>query len=144
MLQALHIEPANLDQTYRSVAAILDAMKARDGKDGLVLSVADRVWVQKGLKLRPEYESLLARRFRAPIVQLDFLTMTTQPRWRPSTNGPRTRPTAAFRGSLKAVATGPMVLANAIYMLGEWQQPFAESATCRRQIHQRPGERPRS
>jgi len=127
MLQALHIEPENLDQTYRSVAAILDAMKARDGKDGLVLSAADRVWVQKGLVLRPEYESLLRDRFRAPIVQLDFrdenaAALAAINQWAADETHGR------IPEILKDVE-GPMVLANAIYMLGEWQQPFTESAT---------------
>jgi serpin B len=127
MLRALHLRAANLDQTYRSVAAILDAMKARDGKDGLVLSVADRVWVQDGLVLRPEYDSLLRDQFRAPIVKLDFAgknadALAAINQWSSDeTHGRITR--------ILEDVQGPMVLANAIYMLGEWQQPFAESAT---------------
>ena len=45
MLNTLHIDPADLDQTSASFAAILMALKSHDGKDGLVLNVADRVWV---------------------------------------------------------------------------------------------------
>ena len=127
MLQALRFQAANLDQTYRSVATILEAMKARDGKDDLVLSVADRVWVQDGLVLRAEYESLLRDQFRAPIVQLDFAGKNAAAL--AAINQWSSDETHGRIPKILEDVEGPMVLANAIYLLGEWQQPFAESAT---------------
>ncbi len=127
MLHALHIAPANLDQTYASFAGVLSALKERDGKDGLVLTVADRVWIQKGRSLVTQYESLLRDPFRAPIVQLDFVkenqaALDAINQWASDETHGR------IPKVLESVE-GPLVLANAIYMLGEWQQPFAESAT---------------
>jgi serpin B len=127
ILHTVHIDPANLDQTYGSFAAVLDGVKAHDGKDGLVLSAADRVWVQKDLKLLTEYQSLLRDTFRAPVVELDFAkdnqaALAAINQWASDeTHGRIPR--------ILGDVTGPMVLANAIYMMGEWQQPFAESAT---------------
>ena len=127
MLHALHIDPANLDQTYGSFAAVLDGVKAHDGKDGLVLSMADRVWIQKGLKLQSEYQSLLRDTFRAPIAELDFLNdnqaaLAAINQWSSDETHDRIP-------RILETVTGPVVLANAIYMLGEWQKPFAERAT---------------
>jgi serpin B len=127
MLHALHIDPANLDQTYASFAAVLDAVKARDGKDGLVLSMADRVWVQQGLKLQSEYQSLLRDAFRAPIVELDFVKENAAAL--AAINQWSSEETHGLIPRILETVSGPVVLANAIYMLGEWRQPFAESAT---------------
>jgi serine protease inhibitor len=64
MLQTLHIDPENLDKTYGSFAAILTVLKERDGKDGLALNVASRLWIRKDLEPRPAYVSLLRDVFR--------------------------------------------------------------------------------
>jgi serpin B len=127
MLRALHIAPANLDQTYASYAAVLAMVNVRDGRDGLVLTMADRAWVDKSLTLVPAYQALLSDVFRAPIVQLDFAkdkqaALATINQWSSDETHGRI-PKILDR------VTGPLVLANAIYMLGEWQSPFAASAT---------------
>jgi serpin B len=129
MLRTLHIEPANLDQTYASFAAILTALKSRDGKDGLSLNVADRVWVKKGLELRPDYVSLLGDSFRAPLAEVDFLTnsgaaLSAINQWASDETHGRIPKILE-----KLSNAAGLVLANAVYMMGAWQQPFAESAT---------------
>lgn len=127
MLRALHIEAASLDQAYAAFAAVLSALEARDGEGGLVLTVADRVCIDKDLPLRPDYASLLRDPFRAPIVRLDFLhdneaALLAINRWAAEeTHGRIPR--------ILDEVEGPLVLANAIYMLGQWQQPFPKSAT---------------
>lgn len=127
MLRVLHIAPANLDQTYASYAAVLAMVKARDGKDGLVLTMADRAWVDKTLRLVPAYQTLLRDVFRAAIVQLDFVNdnqgaLATINQWSSDETHGRIP-------EILAQVKGPLVLANAIYMLGEWQSPFVASAT---------------
>jgi serpin B len=129
MLRTLHIDPAKLDQTYASFAAILIALKSHDGKDGLVLNVADRVWVQKGLKLQPDYLSLLGDGFRAPLAEVDFTAgsgaaLSAINQWSSDETHGR------IRQILEHLSEDALlVLANAVYMMGEWQQPFVESAT---------------
>ena len=129
MLHTLRIAPANLDQTYASFAAILTALKSHDGKDGLVLNVADRVWVQEDLKLRPDYVSLLGDGFRASLAEVDFLTnsgaaLAAINQWASDETHGRIPKILEELGN----AAG-LVLANAVYMMAAWQQPFAESAT---------------
>ena len=129
MLHTLHIDPANLEQTFRSFASILTALKSRDGSDGLVLNLADRLWIQKDLKLQPDYLSLLRDAFRAPLVEVDFAAakaaaLSAINKWASDeTRGHIPQILARLSEATR------MVLANAVYMRGEWQQPFAESAT---------------
>jgi serpin B len=129
ILRALQIAPENLDQSWGSFAAVLTALKARDNQDGLVLKVADRLWVQEGLKLRPGYVSLLRDRFRAPLAEVNFVTGGEAPvlainRWASdATHGRIPRLLAGVNRETR------LVLTNAVYLLGEWRQPFREAAT---------------
>ena len=129
MLHTLHIGPANLDQTYGSFASILTELKSRDSKDGLVLNVADRVWIQKDLKLRSDYVSLLRDRFRAPLAAQDFQTdrgaaLSAINQWASDETHGRIPQILA-----RLYEAARMVLANAVYMMGEWQHPFEKSDT---------------
>ncbi len=129
MLHTLHIDPANPDQTYGSFATILAALKSRDGDDDLVMNVADRVWVQKDLKLWPDYVSLLRDGFRAPLAEVDFKTdseaaLSAINQWASDeTHGRIPQILAGLNDAVR------MVLANAVYMMGAWQQPFEENDT---------------
>jgi len=100
MLQTLHIDPENLDKTYGSFAAILTALNERDGKDGLALNVASRLWIRKDLDPRPAYVSLLRDVFAYRYPRWT-LTTEVKSRSRLSINGLPMKPTAAFRNSLQ-------------------------------------------
>jgi serpin B len=129
MLHTLHIDSTNLDQTYGSFAAILAALKSRDGEDDLVMNVADRVWVQKDLKLLPDYVSLLRDGFRSPLAEVDFKTnneaaLLAINQWASDeTHGHIPQILAGLKDAVR------MVLVNAVYMMGAWQQPFEENPT---------------
>ncbi len=129
MLRTLHIDPAQLGQTYASFAAILAALNARNGQDGLVLTVADRAWAQKGLGFRREYLSLLGETFHAPVAQVDFIhasdaALEAINRWAADeTHGRIPR-------ILEALSEETLlVLANAVYLKGGWQRPFQANDT---------------
>jgi len=129
MLHTLHIESANLDQTYTSFAAVLAALKDHDDQDGLSLSVADRVWAQEGGKFKPDYLSLLRERFRAPLAEVDFgparqTTISTINQWA----------SAETHGRIPQIIDGldertTMVLTNAVYLNAKWRNPFVGSDT---------------
>jgi serpin B len=129
MLDVLHIDPTNLDQTYTSYAAILAALKAYDGKDDLLLSVADRIWVQKGFKLRKDYLALLRERFRAPLSEVDFVHAPGEAtsainRWASDETHGRI---PEILGESSDVTR--MVLANAVYLKAKWVRPFEGADT---------------
>jgi serpin B len=133
MLRALHIDsenlPANLDKTYRSFAAILTALNERDGKDGLALNVASRLWIRKDLDPRPAYVLLLRDVFRTPLTEMDFdnrgeAAVAAINQWASDeTHGRVPQVFARLSG------TGGIVLANVVYMMGAWWQPFEQRAT---------------
>jgi serpin B len=124
MLKVLHIDPVQLDQTYSSYAAILAALKEYDGKNDLTLTVADRIWVQKGFGLRRDYVELLAERFRAPLAELDFVrapadALLAVNRWSSDETHGRI---PVILGSVTEATR--MLLANAVYMKAKWAHPF--------------------
>lgn len=129
MLHPLHIESANLDQTYASFAAVLAALKDHDGKEGLSLSVADRVWAQKGETFRPEYLSLLRERFQAPLAEVDFgrareAAISAINQWASDET----------HGRIPQIIDGldertTMVLTNAVYLNAKWRNPFVGGDT---------------
>jgi serpin B len=129
MLQTLHIDPENLDKTYRSFAAILMALKERDGKDGLALHVASRLWIRKDLDPRPAYVSLLRDVFRTPLPEVNFdnrgeAAVAAINQWASDeTHGRVPQVFARLSG------TGAIVLANIVSMAGILQQPFEQRAT---------------
>jgi serpin B len=133
MLHTLHIDsenlPENLDKTYGSFAALLTALKERDGKDGLALNVAGRLWIQKDLKPRPTYASLIRDVFRTPLLEVDFdnrgeAAVAAINQWASDeTHGRVPQILARLSG------TGTIVLANVVYMTGAWPQPFEQRAT---------------
>lgn len=129
MLRVLHIDPVNLDQTYSSYAAVLAALKDYDGKDDLSLTVANRIWVQEKLKLRPDYLALLRERFRAPLGELDFARAPAEAlsainRW--SSDETHGRIPEILNRLSQATR---MVLANAVYMKAKWARPFERGDT---------------
>lgn len=124
MLKVLHIDPVHLDQTYSSYAAILAALKEYDGKNDLSLTVADRIWVQKGFGLRKDYGELLRERFRAPLGELDFVgapadALLAINRW--SSDETHGRIPEILKNITEATR---LVLANAVYMKAKWDHPF--------------------
>ncbi len=129
MLHALHIDSENLDKAYRSFAAILTALKERDGKDGLALNVASRLWIRKDFKFRPAYVSLLRDVFRTPLPEVYVdnggeAAVAAINHWASDeTHGRVPQLLARLSG------TGAIVLANVVYVTGAWQQPFEERAS---------------
>jgi serpin B len=133
MLHTLHIDsenqPKNLDKTYKSFAALLTALNERDGKDGLALNIASRLWIRKDLKPRPAYTSLLRDVFRTPPLEVDFdkggkAAVAAINQWASDeTHGRVPQILGRLRG------TGSIVLANVVSMAGTLQQPFEKGAT---------------
>jgi serpin B len=129
MLQTLHIDPENLDKTYGSFAAILTVLKERDGKDGLALNVASRLWIRKDLEPRPAYVSLLRDVFRTPLPEVDFDNwgkdaVAAINQWASDETHGRVPQVLA-----RLSRTGAIVLANIVSMAGTLQRPFEEGAT---------------
>lgn len=129
LLHTLHVDPDKFDEACASFAAILTALKERDGKDGLVLNVATRLWIRKDLAPRPAYLSRLHDVFRVPVSEVSFddqaeAAVAAINQWASDeTHGRAPQVVARLSGA------DNIVLTNVASLTGAWWLPFEERAT---------------
>lgn len=101
------------------------------GQGGPLLNFVNRTWVEQTLKLRPSFQKLLKDSYGSEVGSVDFLHEPNEARekvnaWaKEETNG-RIEDLLP-EGSIDASTR--MVLSNALYFKGAWDNPFAESNT---------------
>jgi serpin B len=97
---------------------------------GQTLSVANAAWLSQGMKLLPDYQSLIKDKYSSEINQVDFCQGEQA---RQTINGWVSRKTKDRIKDL--IPSGllncdtMMVLTNAIYFLGEWAEKFDAKQT---------------
>jgi serpin B len=101
------------------------------GSGAPTLDVANALWTQRGLRVRPPFVTTLATDFGAPPFEADFATAPQAARaaingW-VSTHTNRIIPTVLPDGSITPATR--FVLANAIYLKARWATPFDPAAT---------------
>lgn len=134
MRKVLHLQGENADA---DMAALVLKVRAR-GAQGDRVNVANRIFVNAGLALHAEYTAAMCSRYGTEPVTVDFA------------GGEAVRVINAWvdqetRHRIPHLANQlptdiHLVLANAVYFRGRWQQPFAKEAT-RRGVFHAPGER---
>ncbi len=127
--------------TAREFAAVFGSdpagSPARPGGDGLIFTVANALWAQSGLALRPGYVAEIRRKFDGLVESLDF----------------RGTPTGAARtinswvstqtsGRIDAVVSRrdfgdhtSLVLTDAVYFKGTWEKSFDPGFTYKQHFH---------
>jgi serpin B len=129
MKRTLHLAAAG--DANAEMGKLLAGLNALDGKEGLALRVANRIWTKKQLTLLPAFVKLTTDRYRAPVATADFEKDTEGAR--KAINAWVSEQTRAMikellkRGVL--VASTPMVLVNAVYMKGQWVTAFEVKST---------------
>lgn len=118
-------------QAHPAYAALLAALNGRDGRAGIDLRVADRLWGDKGLTFRPEYLRLLSERYRAPLEIVDFVGATEKARlainrWGAIETHGRI-PEVLHPGDVDQSTR--LVLANAVYLKAPWNVEFQKGYT---------------
>ncbi len=141
MAEALHLTP----QQAANVGALLDQYQAAraggpstQSSSGLV--IANSVWIQQGSVIHDAYRRLLEANGRASFAAVDFAARTEAARaainaWVDSKTNHKIRELIPS-GSLDS--SSRLVLANAIYFKGKWEDPFNKRSTTRQPFH-RPG-----
>ena len=128
MLNVLRLrleDERRLHQAFGALGRMLDG----SGK-GYQLSMANRLWGQKTYPFHPEYLELTRERYGAPLSQLDFArgeqARQTINEWVSEQTNGRIKDLIP-PGLLNAMTR--LVLTNAIYFKGAWQDEFSKNAT---------------
>ncbi|PID73385.1 MAG: hypothetical protein CSB33_03885 [Desulfobacterales bacterium] len=115
---------------------------ADDGKKGVTLYMASRLFPLRGAPLRPDFLSLLREYHAAGCTPVDYVSAADEARdtinsWtREQTQGKI--PDLVPPGILDALTR--LVLVNAVYFKGDWMHPFAVSDTASAPFHREDGE----
>lgn len=127
MGQVLGIDSLSVQQANDGALRLLQSIGAADPK--VEIDSANSIWLQTGLSVSPQYESLSSRYLGATVGAVDF----NDPERAASTiNGWTSQRT---RGAIPSVLTGldvqgaDLVIANAVYFHGLWSTPFDPSET---------------
>jgi len=141
---SLHVSFATLQRQLREMSEKGEKEVAESGEPGgskepITLSIANRLFAQKGYDFRESFFALLKERYDAPLELVDFVKNASgateqinawvleQTRERIRDLIPRDALTASTR----------LVLANAIYLKAPWAIPFSENKTKPQPFHVR-------
>ncbi len=120
-----------LPDPHRSFGDLVASLNDRDGKDGVVLRVANRLWGQRGQAFEPDFLALLQKRYGAPLGQVDFISAREAAAkaindWVNAETHHRIA-NLIDPGDLDDATA--LVLTNAVYFKGRWESPFDKRAT---------------
>jgi serpin B len=130
MAQVLHLTGI-LPAAHAANHALLERWNANDKDRGYQLSVANRLWGQKGYPILEDYLSLTRREYGAEMGVVDFARQTEAARqeinaWVENRTAEKIK-NLIPAGAIDAATT--LVLTNAIYFKGDWMSPFKKEAT---------------
>ena len=125
MAEVLEIEGLNLDAVNRSNAALRKSLESREPE--VELSIANSIWGRQGVDFNPDFLNRNREFFEAEITSLNF----SEPQTPELINGWVETNT---KGKIKKIVQqiDPrtlIILINAIYFKGSWQQEFDKSKT---------------
>jgi serpin B len=131
MTKVLHIDPSKLAESHASFGSLLETLNARDGQQGVALSVADQLWGDQDVDFESDFLSLLRTHYRAPLETVNFVGASEEARvainrWGALQTHDRIReilPPGAVHDKTRLVIT------NAVYFKGAWVNQFAPEAT---------------
>src|ERR1700693_1331945 len=135
MAKTLHLAMPK-GQVNEEMRALLASWKVTDKKQGFRLDVANRLWGQEGYKFLAEYLQVTRDDYGAELARLDF----RQPeaarhainQWIEEQTQDNIKNLIA---SPDAVRDARLVLTNAVYFKGEWQEQFKKYLTKDDEFH---------
>jgi len=128
MAKVLHL-PADSNLAASQFSSLL-ASWAQTDASGPILTVSNRLWVQKDYALVPDYTALTRDKYFAPIDQLDFKQAATSAQ---KINASVSQSTHGKINNLISPGnindSTRLILTNAVYFKGKWSEPFEKSDT---------------
>jgi serpin B len=124
-------------QAYAGYRSLFDELDRRARAGGARWTLANRMWVQKGLRLEPAYLKTTRESFRSELGELDFKSdpepaRGVMNRWVEEKTEKRIQELFP-QGSINPLTR--LVLANAIYFKGLWEKPFDKKYTVEAPFH---------
>lgn len=129
LLRALRF--ADSDTALEALASLDRQLRSADGGEGTRLGIGNRAFVQQGFTLRGDYIRRLERWHEGLIAELDFSADPEAARQRinhwaaDQTNGL----IDALMPSGSVSTDSRLVLANTVYLLADWAEPFDPART---------------
>ena len=125
MAQVLEIEGLNLDTVNRSNAALSESLENRGSE--VQLSIANSIWSRQGVEFNPNFLNRNQEFFEAEIASLDF----NSPEAPAIINGwVETNTNGKIEKIVQRIDPRTLImLINAIYFKGSWQEEFDRSKT---------------
>jgi serpin B len=129
MAKTLHfVSPKT--RLHEQMQALLASWNAADGTQGIRLAVANRLWGQADYEFLDAFLRITRESYGAELARLDFgqaaAARQTINKWVEEKTQEKIRNLIPDSGYLTAAL---LVLTNAVYFKGDWQEPFDESAT---------------
>jgi serpin B len=141
MARVLHLENP-VGGPISSIGPAFGALQANllDPDKPYTLDLANSLWGQKDFRFQDDFLSGLKTDFRSPLNQVDFHSAPEESRlaineWVEKKTASKIKnlfPSGTITSSTR------LVLANAIYFLGEWENPFKGTSTSDRRFHLTP------
>ena len=130
MARALHF-PTDAEQLHPAIAATVGRLARRDEEWSYELTVANRLWVQKGLKLERPFLKTAEQYYRSGVEETDFRTQSEATRkainqWIEKQTHDKIR---EIIGPGVLDKQTRLVLTNAVYLLAQWSEMFDPRAT---------------
>ncbi|MBR1671626.1 MAG: serpin family protein [Fretibacterium sp.] len=134
MEKALRFAP----EIHASLGALAQDLARGAGKGTETLTSANRIWLRKGLGLRADFAGTLCRDYGSTAAEADFKGDPNGAKedingWVEEQTHERIRDLIQ-----KLEPDTQMVLVNAIYFNGQWEEPFDEKRTSPRPFHVTP------
>lgn len=139
MRAVLHLE-GSMDEVSTLSGRLLRSLQASSSP--ALLRIANRIFAEAAYELVPAYETLTRETFDAPIELVDFISAPEESRTQIN-QWVEDRTERRIQNLIPARAIDPdtrLVLVNAIYFLGTWEEPFQERATHPAPFHVTPFE----
>jgi len=127
MAQVLHFSQEG-EHLHKNFATILSDVQTECGEQ---VSIANRLWAQKGINFQEEFVNITKNQYQAPIAEVDFISESESARQKINNwvaQETQEKIQELIGKGLLNVDTR-LVLTNAIYFKGDWALPFRENNT---------------
>jgi serpin B len=128
MESVLHLR--GVVEPHAAFGALLSALRKSNGREGMTLSIANRLWAQQSFSFNPDFLHTMGHRYDAPLGRVNFgesqKAREAINRWVAGETRDRI---PSLLGEGEVTSDTRLVLANAVYFKGAWRVAFDQKDT---------------